>query len=112
QSRIAEASAAVAESEDAIDSFISQNISGIADEAGRRELETLFSEVGLANNQRARLSAMVDTADAGLRRRDWNAVAESLQSEALRQLEMRRLVVASSLEAAAAGSQAAIDLRA
>ncbi|RYE10985.1 MAG: hypothetical protein EOP22_02115 [Hyphomicrobiales bacterium] len=112
QDRLTEASGALALSEDAVDDFITTNIGMIADETGRSDLEAMLGAVTTANDERSRLMVAVDAADLGLRRRDWTALTQSLQSDALLQLETQRQTVADSLARAGEGSQTAIDLRA
>lgn len=112
QARISETSRAVADSEDAIDTFIGNNIAAIADETGRTDLEGLFAEVGTATRARAELTASLEHAGSSLRTRDWAALTKSLQSQALAELATRQAEVEASLQSAATDSQTAIDLRA
>lgn len=112
QGRIADASAAVAASEDALDTFISTNIDTIATDTGRADIASLRNQVETANADRARLMAAADITDKSLATKDWEGVAQSLQSQAVTELEKQRKALADSLTGAPEGSQKAIDLRA
>lgn len=112
QGRVSEASAEVALSEDAVDNFIAANISAIESETGRTDLASMAAEIEALQGTRQRLAATIQTADMGLQSRDFAALTQSLQSDALAALEDQRRELSESLKAAAEGSQTQINLRA
>jgi len=90
QSRIVDAGKALSTSEDAIDSFVDQNAAKLAAAGGRADLSDLMTQIKTLSTQRDELSNSLATADASLQSSDWNTLAQSLQSEALKSLEARR----------------------
>jgi len=112
QSRLTKASADVAASEDAVDTFIGSNISAIAEETGRTDLSDMFKQIESATSTRTQLSTLVEGASVNLRDRDWAALSATLKSDALAALESRRKEIDASLQTAAAGSSTVVDLRA
>lgn len=111
-SRIEEARSEVARSEDAFDSFIDQNIEAIARDTGRNDLAMLQLQLQQTNLDRSRIASIAELADNSLGRRDWAALTQQLQSDALEKLNADRAELQATLANLAAGSQQAIDLRA
>ncbi len=112
QGRIADASTAVARSEDAFDQFIDGNIRTITAETGRTDLLSLQQRLQELNQSRNTGMATVLSAETSLASRDWQSIAQSLQSDALAALERDKRALEQSLLDTVEGSQAAIDLRA
>lgn len=110
EARLVQARDAVASSEGSFDKFINDSISqivsetGRADIAGMRDQLTALKATQTANAQRAEL------AQASLEQRNWTALADSLQSEALSELDRQQRELADRLSVATADR--AVDLRA
>jgi len=111
-SRLADASAAVARSDQAFDTFIDANFARISEAAGRTDLASLHDRIDALAAARTMLSAQVREAETGLGQHDWAAVALSLKNEAIAGLENQRRDLAARLAGLAAGSGDAVDLRA
>ena len=111
QARIADASATVAQSENAFDAFIDQNLPSISEATGRSDFAQLRAEIDRMTALRARSASTAAQAEQSLAQRDWAAIASTLKDEAVANLERQRLALAQRLASAASGSQVAIDLR-
>jgi len=109
--RLAEASSTVAQSERAFDQFVDQNLPTISEATGRTDFLQLRNEIQSLNDFRAQSGAVADAAEQSLQRQDWAALATSLQDEAVANLERQRVDLMASLQGAAEGTQASIDLR-
>jgi uncharacterized protein involved in exopolysaccharide biosynthesis/Mrp family chromosome partitioning ATPase len=112
QARIADASAAVAASNTAFDSFVDDNIDRIAQATGRTDLAAIRAEIDAAARSRTVSASAAELAQQHLDRRDWAAVADSLKDEALASLAKQRAALASQLADAPAESGTIVDLRA
>jgi capsular exopolysaccharide synthesis family protein len=112
QARITDASAAVAASENAFDTFVDENLDRISEVTGRTEFATIRSEIEEVSRSRAEDSATADSAQKSLDQRDWASVASSLKDEAVANLERQRVALADQLAGAADGSATAVDLKA
>jgi uncharacterized protein involved in exopolysaccharide biosynthesis/Mrp family chromosome partitioning ATPase len=112
QARIADAGKAVAASESAFDSFVDDNIDRLAQATGRTDLVAIRAEIDAAARARAGSAAAAERARQGLGRRDWAAVADSLEDQALASLERQRAALAGQLADATQDSPTAVDLRA
>jgi uncharacterized protein involved in exopolysaccharide biosynthesis/Mrp family chromosome partitioning ATPase len=111
QARIADTSATVAKSEEAFDTFIADNLDRISAETGRTDLLALRQQLDAANHRRAQADELARLAEGSLARRDWQALAGSLKSEAIDKLEADRKALEKTLAGLAEGSPAAVDLR-
>ena len=112
QSRLADASAAVVASEEAFDTFIDDNIGRITASGGSEELLELRSRLEEANASYAITAQLIEVLDDDIASRSWEAVASSLQSDAIAELARQRESLATRLASAEQGSQAAVDLQA
>ncbi|SEP95432.1 capsular exopolysaccharide family [Devosia sp. YR412] len=112
QPRIADATAALAASESAYDTFIDVNLQRIIDDTGRQDIAALRSQFTAATSEASRLSSAVETASQGLTQLNYEQVASALQSEALATLEQQRADLLNRLNAVASDDPAAVDLRA
>ncbi|MDX6767103.1 MAG: Wzz/FepE/Etk N-terminal domain-containing protein [Candidatus Methylacidiphilales bacterium] len=112
QGRMSDASQAIVQSEEAFDTFIDNNIDRIGADSGNQGVLELRSRLQAANADYDRAAGTVNTVEAGIASQSWATVATTLQSTALAELERQRQQVASSLAAAAQGSQQEVDLRA
>jgi len=111
QGRLADASAAIVQSEEAFDSFIDNNIERIGGGSGNQAVLELRARLQAANADFDSASGQVNAVDAGIANQSWAVVANTLQSEALNELERQRQEIAASLAAAREGSQTQVNLR-
>jgi capsular exopolysaccharide synthesis family protein len=111
QARIAGASKAVAESETAFDSFVDDNIDRISEATGRTDFANIRNEIETVSLNRTQSASAAERAEASLGRQDWAAVADSLKSEAVANLERQRVALVTQLADAAEGSDTAVNLR-
>lgn len=109
--RIVDASATVARSERAFDEFIDHNIVRISEATGRSDLAQMRNEIASLNDFRTQSGSVAELAEQSLARRDWEAVAATLEDEAVGNLERQRVALLGTIAGAAEGSQAAFDLR-
>ena len=112
QSRLADASAAIVQSEEAFDTFIDNNIERIGGSSGNQAVLELRARLQSVNADLDRASGQVNAIDTGIASQSWAVVANTLQSEALNELERQRQEIAASLAAASEGSQTQVNLRA
>lgn len=112
QARIIDASATVAQSEQAFDTFIDANLDRISAETGRSDLAVLKQEIETLAQSRSQSAAVAELAEQGLARRDWTAVADALKNEAVRSLDRQRTQLVANLADAVEDSPAAINLQA
>lgn len=112
QDRVAEASATVIRTEEAMDDFIASSIDRIVAETGRTDLDQVRNELEALNTNRDALTAQADAAQAGLAAGNWAGVAETLQSQTLDALRQREAALQQQLAGVTTGSQTEIDLRA
>ncbi len=112
QARIRDASATVAKSEDAFDSFISDNIERISAETGRTDLLQIRKDLEAAIAKRTDAARVVQLIQTSLATQDWGAVADALKNEAVAKLEADREALERMIAGVAQGSPQAVDLRA
>jgi capsular exopolysaccharide synthesis family protein len=110
--RIAEANAAVAQSEEAFDSFVEQNLDRISAATGRSDLAGVREELQKLNSSRTEAQLVADLAQQSLASRDWSKLADSVKDEAIRRLETERRKLLESLSTAAEGAKPYVDLQA
>jgi capsular exopolysaccharide synthesis family protein len=109
EARLDQARDAVTGSEGAFDRYINDSLSQIVTETGRADIATMRDELASlgatqnANAQRAEL------AQASLEQRNWTALADTLQSEALRELDRQQRELSTRITVASA--QASVDLK-
>lgn len=109
--RITDASTTVMQSEQAFDSFIDTNLPRISDATGRSDFASMRQQIDMLGQTRSEVDSRILRAEQGLSQRDWNAVADGLRDAAVADLERQREQLLSSLNQAANGSQASVDLR-
>lgn len=112
QARILDASATVAQSEQAFDTFVDANLDRISAETGRSDLALLKQQIEALARSRSESTAVAELAEQSLARRDWTAVADALKNDAVRNLDRQRTQLMANLAAAAEGTPAAINLQA
>lgn len=109
--RIAEATATLASSEGAFDGFVESNIERLATQTNNQAITDLRQQLQDATARRTTLSDQVENASRSLAQQDYNALASSLQSQAVAQLETQRTELLNRIEALEPNSTAAVDLR-
>src|SRR5690606_38542375 len=92
--------------------FIDQNIERIGRASGREDLLALRQQLEQAAAARARSALQVERLEASIDAGNWAAVASTLQSEPLAELQRQRQAVAESRADAAAGPQQRVGRRA
>lgn len=97
QSRLADANASVANSEEAIDSFINANFDAISHGTGNTDLVGIRDKIQKLQNEEVSTSARVDLVAKGVAAADWTQVAATLQSQAAASLAAQREDLAKSL---------------
>jgi len=111
EARLADANAAMLESEATFDNFIAGIIDTVAVEAGS-DIDLLRTQLNAISAQRGATAALVQTASRQFDRGDLAATVAALQIDALAELEAQRRQIADSLAGTEANSPMAIDLRA
>jgi capsular exopolysaccharide synthesis family protein len=112
QGRIAAARTTVQESEGSFDAFVQANIDSIVRDTGRTDLANMQAQITQLQQQRTQTVAVAEAVQNSLQNQDFASLSETLQSDALAQLERQRQELQTSLSAAATDSPIAIDLRA
>lgn len=110
-SRIEEARASVAQSEQSFDQFIDTNLMRISEATGQTDLLALRSEIDAVSVQRQTSANRVAAVEKSLAERDWASIAQDLRDEAVASLERQRSDLLRRLEAAEAGGDVAASLR-
>jgi polysaccharide biosynthesis transport protein len=109
--RANQAADAVANSEMALNSFITSSVDRVVAETGRTDLNQLRAELEALTRQRDTLAATMESVQTSLAAMDWRSVAGALQSDALEALAQRQAELQQQLVTAIDGSQEAVDLR-
>lgn len=110
QARLGQARAAMVAAEQSLDTYIDGNLARIVGETGRADVADLGGNLRDLLAEKNVLSGRFNQAEAGLRQKNWELLTNTLQSDALRELERQREQVAATLEKAAEGP--AVNLRA
>lgn len=109
QSRLGQARASMVAAEQSLDTYIDGHLDQIVGETGRSDVADLGSNLHDLIAERTVLSTKFNQAETSLREKNWELLTNTLQSDALRELERQRSEVATSLANAAAGT--AVNLR-
>jgi len=109
QARLGQARASMVAAEQSLDTYIDGNLDRIVGETGRSDVADLGGNLHDLIAQRTVLSTKFNQAESSLRQKNWELLTNTLQSDALRELERQRAEVAASLAKAAAGT--AVNLR-
>ncbi|MEO8684693.1 MAG: Wzz/FepE/Etk N-terminal domain-containing protein [Devosia sp.] len=112
QARIIGARNAIVASEGSFDTFISANIERIERDSGRSDFATLQRQISELKQARSQTTATINEIQTNLETGNWQVVVESLQSDALAQLERQRETLAGQIAGSQDTSPAALDLRA
>lgn len=110
QARLGQARAAMVAAEQSLDTYIDSNLARIVGETGRADVADLGGNLHDLLAEKNVLSGRFSQAEVGLRQKNWELLTNTLQSDALRELERQREQVAATLEKAAEGP--AVNLRA
>lgn len=110
QARLAEARDAVAGSEGAFDQYINDSLTQIVKETGQADIVSLRDQLSSLGATQDANSKRAELAQASLQQRNWSVLAETLQSEALRELERQQRELTARIETAAA--EQTVNLRA
>ncbi|CAN7441906.1 Wzz/FepE/Etk N-terminal domain-containing protein [Devosia sp. LjRoot16] len=110
QARLGQARAAMVAAEQSLDTYIDSNLARIVGETGRADVADLGGNLHDLLAEKNVLSGRFSQAELGLRQKNWELLTNTLQSDALRELERQREQVAATLEKAAEGP--AVNLRA
>lgn len=111
QARITEASAEIVAAEGSFDRFIYNNVDAISLATGRVDIGEMQSELNRLSDARDNILVTTGIVSENISLKNWVAVAQSLQDEAMQELNRQRVALRTSLSALADGSQASIDLR-
>ncbi|HEY8596113.1 MAG TPA: Wzz/FepE/Etk N-terminal domain-containing protein [Devosiaceae bacterium] len=112
QKRIAQASAAIVNSEKAFDAYLADNIDKITQETGRTDIADMRDQLEQANATLANAQQVASSLDADLKRKDWGAVATQLKSDVAAKLEAQRESLVDGMRKAVAGSAESQSLHA
>lgn len=110
QARMEEARSSIVDAEGAFDGFLDTNLSEIIKDTGRSDIASMRDTLSSLAAERTATAKRIELAQAGLARQDWTTLTQSLQSEAIRELERQRSELSSRV--ASLSSDASVDLRA
>lgn len=112
QARVTDASGTIAQSENAFDAFVDQNIARISEATGRSDFQSTRQEIERLTRSRALAASTADIAEQSLQQQDWVSLASTLKDDALASLQQQRDYLLNALSNAQQGSAAAVDLQA
>ncbi len=98
--RLEESRQAVVEFEGALDDFINVNLGQIIGDTGRTDIADIRQRLEETSAQRTRAAARAELAETSLQQRDWAALAQTLGSSALQELERQRAELTTAIETA------------
>ncbi|MBD8066779.1 hypothetical protein IC608_14995 [Devosia sp. PTR5] len=111
ETRLSQAAANISAADDAVDSFMSDNIARIEAESGDSTIGTLRDQIQQLEAERLRTQDTADIVTAQLAQRDWSNVSQSLASEALEDLQRQRNELEARIAEAGDTSTEGFDLR-
>jgi len=94
QARLGQARAAMVAAEQSLDTYIDGNLARIVGETGRADVADLGGNLHDLLAEKNVLSGRFSQAEVGLRQKNWELLTNTLQSDALRELERQREQVA------------------
>jgi uncharacterized protein involved in exopolysaccharide biosynthesis len=109
QARLGQARASMVAAEQSLDTYIDGNLDRIVGETGRSDVADIGGNLHDLIAERTVLSTRFNQAEVSLREKNWELLTNTLQSDALRELERQRTEVAASLAKAAEGTS--VNLR-
>jgi len=110
QARLVGARDAVASSEGAFDKFINDSLSQIVTETGRTDIAGMRDHLATLSATQAASAKRAELAQASLNQRNWTALAQTLQSEALSELDRQQREL--TIRIADASADQTVNLRA
>lgn len=105
------ASLGLAQSEDALNNFIDQNLAKLEQESGNVAISALRKELESAKSNKVESVAILAATRDAAARSDWTAAAASLGNAALQELASQRADLANRLSGEKSGSNAQLDLK-
>lgn len=97
QARVNQGRAAIIASEGSFDGFIAANIEKISRDSGRSDFMGTQAQIAQLTQARTDIATAIDHVQNNLAADDWPTLAETLQSEALAQLDQQRRTLSSEL---------------
>lgn len=110
QARLVHARASMVAAEQSLDTYIDGNLNRIVGETGRSDVADIGGNLHDLIAERTVLSTKFNQAEVSLREKNWELLTNTLQSDALRELERQRAELTATLAKAAEGSS--VNLRA
>lgn len=111
QASAVEARQAMLQSETAFDGFIQSNIATIVRDSGRSDLASIQAQIEELEQARSNTASLADEAETLLQAGNIGSLAQTLQSEALQELQRQRDELNQTLTETAEGTPTQIDLR-
>ena len=111
QARMSAASNSIILAEQSFDGFISNNIDTITRETGRTDIAQMRKEFERISTDQANITNIANLVAKDISIKNWVAVSNNLQDEALKELQRQRDTLSNQLTNIASNSQQAIDLR-
>lgn len=111
QALISQARDRIASTEGSFDGFIAQNIAQITQDTGRADLAQMQAQLDALRQAREQTIDLAESAQSYLANNDLEATVQSLESDALAELERQREAMVASISSAETGSAGEIDLR-
>lgn len=110
QAELTKASERLARSNEALRSYVGQNIDRLSVEVGSDQLAGLSSRLKAAAARVVEMEASLAAADGALQQEDWTVLAEAVEDAALGSLDNQRRVLMRQLQGAQQGTDEAVDL--
>lgn len=111
QARIDVARSALSASDQAFDDFIENNMARIERESGRADITNLRAMLEGIERDSLVIEVVANQVGTDLQARNWSELADSLQSDALKELQSQRATLEKQLAGVQAGSQRDVDLK-
>lgn len=109
--RIAEATAAIGNSERLLDDFVFQNIKRISSETGNTQISLLSNQLNSLEKEKYRSENLTERLAQSLQQNDWNSLSQSLGLDAVAELETQRIEIVNRIKNAAVGTPTESDLK-
>lgn len=110
-SRIAEATAAIGNSENLLEEFVFQNLDRISTETGNTQISLLSNQLGTLEREKSVSENLAKLIDQSLQQNDWQSLSENLGLDAIAELETQRIELANRIKNTVVGTQTEIDLK-
>lgn len=109
EARLDQARRAVAGSEGAFDKYINDSLSQIVSETGRSDIASMRDELAALGVTQDKNAKRAQLAQASLEQRNWTVLADTLQSEALRELDRQQRELSTRITLAS--TETSVDLK-